>query len=346
MDKPRESTLPKPEIPGYSWRPVRREDAEGINKLLLAAEAVDQRGWQDTMEERQRDFEDPRSDYRRDAILAFAEDGELASLGWVFTMEAPNEWVSFLWGEVHPQHRGRGLGKATLRWMEARAQQVLLEKPADVPRVMRTGVPDWDENRIKLHEQEGFEAVRAFYRMYRDLSTPVDGPVMPPGVRLEIWHYKYNEFALEALNESFQDHWGFTPMTGEIWDLWHTGHPDFRPDLTYLAIVEDPKPDENPVAGLSINKVRRKDDGAPAENTGVVAELGVRRDWRRKGIGAALLNASLRAFKEAGLDSARLSVDTENLTGALRIYERVGFHVEKRFLTYMKKINESEDGYA
>ncbi len=72
------------------------------------------------------------------------------------------------------------------------------------------------------------------------------------------------------------------------------------------------------------------------EATGVregwVGQLGVRRAWRRRGLATALLVRSMEAFRAAGLEAATLGVDTENPTGALGIYERVGFRPIRRFV--------------
>ena len=65
-------------------------------------------------------------------------------------------------------------------------------------------------------------------------------------------------------------------------------------------------------------------------------DLGVRQPWRKLGIATAMLNASMQAFKADGLTTAGLGVDTDNLTGALRIYERLGFDPVMRYLTFSK----------
>ena len=58
---------------------------------------------------------------------------------------------------------------------------------------------------------------------------------------------------------------------------------------------------------------------------GLVDNLGVRRPWRKRGLGRALLVASLRGLRERGQTEVALGVDAENLSGALRLYESVGF---------------------
>ena len=63
---------------------------------------------------------------------------------------------------------------------------------------------------------------------------------------------------------------------------------------------------------------------------GWVGILGVRSPWRRRGLGDALLRASFAALYERGLRRVGLGVDTENVTGALRLYERAGMRAVRR----------------
>jgi mycothiol synthase len=66
--------------------------------------------------------------------------------------------------------------------------------------------------------------------------------------------------------------------------------------------------------------------------------LGVRRAWRRQGLGLALLRHAFLAFRARGMTRAALDVDAANLTGAVRLYERAGMHVAKRSDTYEKAL--------
>ena len=68
-------------------------------------------------------------------------------------------------------------------------------------------------------------------------------------------------------------------------------------------------------------------------------QLGVRPQWRRRGLGTALLVASFRLFWERGLKAVGLGVDGENTTGAVRLYERAGMRVVHRFDSYEKEIS-------
>jgi len=76
-------------------------------------------------------------------------------------------------------------------------------------------------------------------------------------------------------------------------------------------------------------------DGEPAaaliasedEDKGFVATIGVRRPYRGTGLARLLLHTSFEEFRRRGLTSAALFVDSENATGAVRLYESVGMHV-------------------
>jgi ribosomal protein S18 acetylase RimI-like enzyme len=71
---------------------------------------------------------------------------------------------------------------------------------------------------------------------------------------------------------------------------------------------------------------------------GWVGDLGTRRGYRRRGLARALLIASLWAFKQAGMDTAKLGVDAQNPNGALQLYESVGFQKVETWLIYVKNV--------
>ena len=66
--------------------------------------------------------------------------------------------------------------------------------------------------------------------------------------------------------------------------------------------------------------------------------LAVRRPWRGRGLGLGLLRWSFGALAGVGMHRAALSVDAENTTGAVRLYERAGMHVTHRFETWERRL--------
>jgi mycothiol synthase len=318
----------------YTWRPARREDALAMHELLVDIESVDQRGWVDTLEERERDFNDPATCAETDTLLGFANDGKLAAIGWLISLPpSDKEHLTFLWGEVHPEHRQRGLGSYVLKWMETRSREILATRRDNLPRYLRANTPENLTDRISLYEQHGFELVRSFYRMRRDLSLPIPEVRMPPGITLCTYSPELDQATMQANDEAFMDHWGYAPIDQEAWRLFFIDTPDFRPELTYLAMSEDGQ-----VAGICFNEVRQEENIALGIQQGWIRSLAVRRPWRNQGLGTALMCASMHAFRQAGMDYAGLGVDSENLTGALHLYEQLGFNVVRRFLSYSKTV--------
>ncbi|NES22531.1 MAG: GNAT family N-acetyltransferase [Symploca sp. SIO3E6] len=60
-------------------------------------------------------------------------------------------------------------------------------------------------------------------------------------------------------------------------------------------------------------------------NEGWIDALGTRRGFRKRGLGRAMLLAGMQRLQAAGVDTVRLGVDSENPSGALRLYKSVGF---------------------
>ena len=328
-----------PILPGYTFRFAQREDLPAVRQMLERAAAVDRTGFVDTLEDMINQFsDDPWCNPEKDFLLALTAEGQVAAMGRVFVNPAPRrERKANLWGEVHPEHRGRGLGEAILTWMEGRARQRLLEYPADLPRSLRTNSNNYLPDRIALFEQHGFSQVRIWYSMRRDLSQPIPDETLPPGLILRTFVPEYDRSLMEAFNECFQDHWSFEPITEQDWQMFFMHVDSFHPELSFLAL--DGEESHAQIAGFSINFVREEDNRRQGIAEGLINELGTRRPWRKHGIASALLCASMRAFKAAGLNYAGLGVDTESQTGALGLYERLGFTVVKRSFTFSKPVD-------
>ena len=166
--------------------------------------------------------------------------------------------------------------------------------------------------------------MRWYFDMRRDLREPIPAEATPLPIRIEGYEPALAERVRAAHNDAFADHWGSEPLTPELWNRDFVGDPHFRGDLSFVAF------DGGEVAGYSVNYVAEADWEATGIREGWVGQLGVRRPWRKRGLATALLVRSMRAFRDAGLDAATLGVDAENPTGALGVYERVGFRPFRR----------------
>jgi ribosomal protein S18 acetylase RimI-like enzyme len=145
--------------------------------------------------------------------------------------------------------------------------------------------------------------------------------VLPEGIEIRPYRHPEDEQRVyEAVQDAFADHWEFHPATIEHWREFSVKARNFEPELWLVAW------DGHEIAGASCNYPERFGD----PGYGWVGTLGVRRPWRRRGVGEALLRRSFAALHARGPRKVRLSVDAENPTGATRLYERVGMHVQRR----------------
>jgi mycothiol synthase len=216
-----------------------------------------------------------------------------------------------------------------LRWLEGRCREELpLAKP-DLRIYIRNGMGRSDIKARELHENEGYHAVRYFWRMEITLTTPPVEPQFPAGIELRPFDSQSHvRMVYEANQESFADHWGFTRISFERWK--HIRMNDtFDPTLWHIAWQRDE------VAGICLCHSRN--------GNGWVGTLGVRRAWRNKGLGKALLLQSFTEFYRRGMPTIGLSVDAANLTGATRLYERAGMHVSQEYVSYEKELRSGQE---
>ncbi len=177
-------------------------------------------------------------------------------------------------------------------------------------------------------EARGYRVVRYELEMRVDLDEEPPEPVWPEGMSVRTLRPGADdEEAWRAYVDAFADHWEFIPDPFEDWCKEVFGHPEFDRGLFFLPVEGDA------VAGLAFCLVR--DLGKPV---GWVDILGVRPAWRRRGLGLALLHHSFRELRGKGAAWAGLEVDAENLTGAVRLYERAGMSRVKQMSLYEREV--------
>lgn len=332
--------LPAPlaTVPDGVWRPLTPADIPAYVALLEAARVVDDGEEVMTLETAEREFDDPHCPLPTNSIGLALPDGSLAGLSMVFErLTAADARRVFIFGTVRPDQRGRGIGAALVAWGAARADEVLATQPPELLRVAETFLDDRLDAGIALFEAAGFERVRWYMDMRRDLREPIPAPSLPAGLRFEPYRpgVELAEAARRVHNEAFADHWGSMPLERDVWEHDFVGEPRFRADLTFLVC------DGDEIAGQSLNYVAEADWEATGIREGWIGQLSVRRPWRKQGLATALLVRSMQAFRDAGLDGAALGVDAENPSGAVAIYERVGFKPAHRSVRLQRRFGEA-----
>lgn len=281
------------------------------------------------------DWTSPNFELSRDTRVVFDPSGELVGYieAWTNSNPPVHPW---LWGRVHPDFGGLGIGTSLLAWAEEHVSRVIPDLPADLRFAPRTGALRVAEESKKLFEDRGFKYIRSSYQMRIDLKIAPPKPVWSEGIVLKTGSHEEIPAIYSAFRESFRDHFGHVeePFEEGLARFTHFMTSEGNdPSMWFLAM------DGDQIAGISLCRPESYEDA----EMGWVNILGVRRPWRKRGIGVALLQHSFGEFYRRGKPKAGLGVDAENLTGALKLYEKAGMHVHLIFDTYEKTIREGRE---
>ena len=251
----------------------------------------------------------PRLVPNEDLWLVETRSGELAGYALIWMEHPPNVFVADQ--TVHPGHRGHGLSELLLELSEARAVRAAGPAADGAPANLGVWTHEDDSARRALYERHGFRCVRTFLRLDVALAEAPAAPVWPPGIAVRGFRRGRDEAAVHAaVTEAFQDHWRPDVMDFDEWLAFRFTRPGL--DLKFWWVAWDGRE----VAGMLL---------AFATPLGAyVDELAVRRPWRGRGLGRALLLHSFAEFRRRGLPAAYLGVDSENPTGAMQLYGSVG----------------------
>ncbi|HEV2712517.1 MAG TPA: GNAT family N-acetyltransferase, partial [Gaiellaceae bacterium] len=208
---------------------------------------------------------------------------------------------------------------ALLEWVEGRAN----ERGGKLLRVFTAST---DESTKRMVEDRGFRLVRHFYRMRIELEGDVPAPVWPNGVNVRSATPADLASVYRVHQETFEDSWEAPRQSFEEWEHFMLGE-GFDPSLWFLVDSGDD------ITAVAICREHEGEAGL-----GWIRVLGVRRPWRRQGLGRALLLHAFREFQRRGFQAAALGVDASSLTGANRLYESAGMHVVRQSDVYEKTI--------
>lgn len=319
------------------WRSLTEEDIPAWAELARAAEEVDQEDEHLSEDDLAEEFAAPLFDPERGTLAGF--DGQaMVALGQLQPRSAadPAHRMGY-YGVVHPAYRGRGLGARLLSWAPEPAKRLHEERYPGARLILTTGCISTNGAAAALFERFGYAPTRYYHGMQRDLDADLPPIVPVDGVEIVPYSPEIDELARLVTNEAFKDHWGSSPALPEQWQAWHAQSTSFRPDLSFLAVSES-NPDFGGVVGVLITKYFEAATAATGRREAYIATLGTLRSVRRRGLGTALLGTALRAARAAGFDAAWLSVDSENPTGALSVYEHAGLIVKDTYVAYAQEL--------
>jgi len=313
---------------GIHWRPLSVDDAIVVTALAERISARDHPAWSESLDEISEELGHSWVDPDRDGMLAIDDAGSAVAWGLVVAPPNPESLVRvILFGGVDAAHRGRGIGRRLLAWQHDRARVMLAGSDLSVPGWVLSYAADRAPEHGRLLQRLGFEPARYFTTLECDLAEPTPATPLPEGITVEPFSAELSEAVRAAKNAAFADHWGSQPSSREGWESMQS-LDSFRRDLSRVAL------EGHEVVGFVVTEVNEDDWERQGSRSGYIGLVGTVRSWRRRGLAGALLAQVIDAYRSTGLERAALDVDTENPTGALGVYTRLGFAPTARDVSY------------
>jgi GNAT superfamily N-acetyltransferase len=317
------------------------EDYHHMAEITRASAVVDGTERADTAEELANIFEHlTNCDPFTDMIVAEADPGDGRKpevIGYsrgTWREEGNGERRYMFFGRITPAWRRQGIGRAMLHWVEGRLQEVANAHPAEITKHFMCVAEQGEIGFAAMVEKAGYQPARYSFEMVQpDLENIPDFP-LPEGLEVHPVFPEHYRAIWDADTEAFRDHWGFVEPGEEDYQAWLGDKTIFQPELWQIAwdIAE------NQVAGQVRTFIDHEQNQLYNRKRGWTEFISVRRPWRRRGLARALIARSLRAQKAVGMTESALWVDSENPSGATRVYDDCGFRVVKRATIYKKPL--------
>jgi mycothiol synthase len=288
----------------FTIRPARMSDLEATTELFNEHSKRFHGVPDVTVHEARQYWEGPDVDLEQDVLVAEAEDGSLLAYGDV------GEWGEAIWLDV------RGFEPEPQRALIASLEERSREKKADAK--LMSFATEKDKALLGLYEELGYRVVRHSFRMEVDLADVAEQPESPDGVAIRRMREGEERELYEVHQETFEDAWMHARDPYDEWEHWFLKDPSFDPSLWFVAEAD------GEIAGVAFCRAWEAQPGL-----GWVRVLGVRRPFRRRGIGQALLRQAFDEFRRRGFERVGLGVDAASPTGAVALYERAGMHVAR-----------------
>ena len=238
---------------------------------------------------------------------------------------------------VNPDFMGQGLGIYITTWGEERCRQVIDILPADLRLAVRAMSFSTDQPAHHLLQDRNWIHIRSFYTMRIEMVSAPPVPTWSEGIELRPYTSENLRAVYSAHREAFRDHFGHVeePFESELEHFKHNleGHPQHDPSLWFIAWAG------NEIAGYCLCRPSSPSD----HEAGFILILGVRKTWRKHGLGMALLQHAFGEFHRRGQMHVELGVDANSLTGALRLYEKAGMHVHSQGDMFEKELRPGRE---
>jgi ribosomal protein S18 acetylase RimI-like enzyme len=311
-------------LPGLRWSAWSAEALPDVSRMLTEVERVDEPSERHSLDELWEDFDSETMHLDRDALLARDEAGDVVAIARALCTDHDREVRrAVLAGEVRPDWRARGVGRAVMTWQLAHARQwyAAHHRPEHGPLRLSVFSDSKKTDEHRLAERAGLLRARYYVELTRlfGAGEAIEVPTLD-GLEIRPWRTSTPEETLAVRNACFRDHWGSVERPMQSW-MASLEAKSFRPDWSFVVV--DPPSDG--IAGFLMSSAYEQDWEPQGYRSGYIELLGTLRQYRGRGIATALIRSAMRAFLDDGIEAAEIGVDAENPTGAFGLYTGLGF---------------------
>ncbi len=274
----------------------------------------------------------------RDSLLAEI-DGRVVAWSSGYLTVRDGVLMGETHGDVHPDWRRRGIGGSLMDRHHQRLAALAAVDPRPGPRELRTYCMEVEAGDLALLRSRGYVPVRFGFEMRRFLTGALPEIPVPDGLVVRPPTEAEYRTVFDADDEAFGDHWGHRAADEADFQARFYG-VEMDPSLYLVAW------DGDQVAGVVMNAIFAEENAEIGVQRGWLEHVSVRRPWRGRGVAKALCAASFRLLRDKGIDEAWLGVDAANPTGALQLYEGLGFGTVRRWFAYGRPMDrDAPDGW-
>jgi len=322
-----------PDIPGLRFRHYRGEED------IPLAHAVAERETASNKQEHTFTLEDMVRFYRHLSNCDLTKDMLIAEVGARVAAYSRAWWIKikptgFGYGYfvcVSPELENSGLRLAMARWNETRLREIAAGHESGEAKSFDVFLEDLERGMIAVLESEGYKRIRYSYLMTRSLKGPLPERRLPDGLEVRPVRPEDYRMLWDADVDACLDAWEPIVVDESRYQGW-LDNAQFQPGLWQIAW------DGDDIAGAVQNYILEDENQKFKRRRGYTENIHVGRRWRGKGVAKALIASSFHILKERGMDEAALGVDAMNPTGALRLYESMGFKPVRKYYTYRKPL--------
>lgn len=259
-------------------------------------------------------------------VIAEVDDQVVGYSTMTHWSEASGVTVFLIDGYVAAKFRNQGVATEVLHHMESQAETRAKSMGVQDDAVFGAGASTSEDSRKSFLHDNGYSVVFSMVEMeLLDLSS-----IAPTSSAADL------ELGTATADECRQ--------LWELDELVYQGRP-FTPATSVDSLERFT---ERAKRDLSLWFVARDQGGVVAcasscdrDTYAEITDVSVHPDYRRRGFGKALLTRNLVELSNRGFKRARLHTDGENRSGALSLYESIGFQLRERRLRFRKGMDNT-----